>query len=234
MRKERSSSQGAGHSGSRNISWGIPGAILLLLLTILVVASQQGLARAATRSGSGGQENAARTRAHIGHAHIASVKTQTKRKHTVSTKAHAKHKKIAHAKAPAKRGVRAHDGAPAKLGDIAADWALRQLGKPYRWAAAGPSSFDCSGLTMQAWEHAGVQLEHWTGSQWTSGPHIPLNQLRRGDLVFYASNTANPATIHHVGLYIGDGKMVDAPHDGVTVRIETINEPGLIGATRPA
>ena len=126
------------------------------------------------------------------------------------------------------------DGAPASAGDIAADWALRQLGKPYVWAAAGPYSFDCSGLTMRAWEQAGVQLDHWTGTQWKSGPHIPIGQLRRGDLVFFANNTADPATIHHVGIYIGHGMMVDAPYTGVNVRIDTIDEPGLIGATRPA
>ena len=125
-------------------------------------------------------------------------------------------------------------GAPAWRGDIAAAWALRQRGKPYVWAAAGPNAFDCSGLAMRAWQHAGVRLEHWTGSQWTSGPHVRLDQLRPGDLVFFAYNTARPATIHHVGIYIGGGRMVDAPYTGVDVRIDSIHEPGLIGATRPA
>jgi cell wall-associated NlpC family hydrolase len=124
-------------------------------------------------------------------------------------------------------------GAPGVRGNIAADWALRQLGKPYEWAAAGPDAFDCSGLVMRAWEQAGVGLGHWTGSQWTSGPHVPLDQLRRGDLVFFAYNTGEPATIHHVGIYIGGGMMVDAPTQGEDVRIEPIHESGLIGATRP-
>jgi cell wall-associated NlpC family hydrolase len=125
-------------------------------------------------------------------------------------------------------------GASAAQGEIAANWALSQIGKPYVWGGAGPYSYDCSGLTMDAWAQAGVHLLHWTGYQWPSGPHIPLGQLRRGDLVFYATDTADPATIHHVGIYIGNGEMVDAPYTGVDVRIDSIYWPGLIGATRPA
>jgi peptidoglycan DL-endopeptidase RipA len=126
-------------------------------------------------------------------------------------------------------------GASAEQGNIAADWALTQIGKPYQWGGAGPDSYDCSGLTMDAWAHAGVTLLHWTGYQWPSGPHIPIDQLRRGDLLFFATNTADPATIHHVGIYIGNGEMVDAPYTGVDVRIDSIYQPGgLIGATRPA
>ncbi len=125
-------------------------------------------------------------------------------------------------------------GASAGAGDLAANWALGQLGRPYVWAAAGPNSFDCSGLTMRAWQRAGVQLDHWTGTQWTSGPHIAIDQLRRGDLVFFANDTSDPNTIHHVGIYVGRDMMVDAPYTGVDVRIDSIFEPGLIGATRPA
>jgi cell wall-associated NlpC family hydrolase len=88
---------------------------------------------------------------------------------------------------------------------------------------------------MDAWARAGVRLQHWTGFQWVSGPHVPLSQLRRGDLVFYATDVADPATIHHVGIYIGGGQMVDAPYTGVFVRIDSIYAySGLIGATRPA
>jgi cell wall-associated NlpC family hydrolase len=125
-------------------------------------------------------------------------------------------------------------GASATQGDVAANWALSQLGKPYLWGGAGPQAFDCSGLTMQAWAHAGVPLLHYTGYQWGEGPHVPLDQLQRGDLVFYATNTADPATIHHVGIYIGNGMMVDAPYTGAFVRIDPIGFPGLIGAVRPA
>ncbi len=126
-------------------------------------------------------------------------------------------------------------GASATQGDIAANWALTQLGKPYQWGGAGPDTYDCSGLTMDAWAHAGVQLAHWTGYQWESGPHVPLNQLQRGDLLFFATDTSDPNTIHHVGIYIGNGMMVDAPYTGAFVRIDGMYWPGgLIGAVRPA
>jgi cell wall-associated NlpC family hydrolase len=126
-------------------------------------------------------------------------------------------------------------GASATQGDIAANWALTQLGKPYQWGAAGPDTYDCSGLTMEAWAHAGVQLLHYTGYQWEEGPHVPLTDLQRGDLLFFATNTADPSTIHHVGIYIGNGMMVDAPFTGAFVRIDSMYAPGgLIGAVRPA
>jgi cell wall-associated NlpC family hydrolase len=126
-------------------------------------------------------------------------------------------------------------GASAAQGNTAAGWALTQLGQPYQWGAAGPGSYDCSGLALEAWARAGVALLHWTGFQWVSGPHVPLARLRRGDLVFYAFNIADPATIHHVGIYLGHGLMVDAPYTGSFVRIDSIYAfPGLIGATRPA
>jgi cell wall-associated NlpC family hydrolase len=126
-------------------------------------------------------------------------------------------------------------GASATQGDVAANWALSQLGKPYQWGAAGPVSYDCSGLTMEAWARAGVQLLHYTGYQWEEGPHVPLSELQRGDLLFYATNNSDPATIHHVGIYIGGGMMVDAPFTGAFVRIDSIYQPGIpIGAVRPA
>jgi cell wall-associated NlpC family hydrolase len=137
-------------------------------------------------------------------------------------------------------GVTAPDWAPSAgastaQGGAAANWALTQLGKPYQWGGAGLGSYDCSGLAMDAWARAGVRLYHWTGFQWVSGPHVPLSQLRRGDLVFYATNVANAATIHHVGIYLGDDLMVDAPYTGAVVRVDSIHAyAGLIGATRPA
>ncbi len=129
----------------------------------------------------------------------------------------------------------AGSGASASQGDIAANWALTQIGKPYQWGGAGPDSYDCSGLVMVAWEQAGVQLLHYTGYQWEEGPHVPLDQLQRGDLVFYATDTSEPATIHHVGIYIGNSEMVDAPYTGAFVRIDSIYQPGLMStAVDPA
>ncbi|MFJ2032895.1 C40 family peptidase [Streptosporangium sp. NPDC087985] len=121
----------------------------------------------------------------------------------------------------------------AARGDIAADWALTQLDKPYVWAAAGPLSYDCSGLTMQAWARAGVRIDHWTGTQWTSGQHVRLTQLRRGDLLFFGRGTRNLGDISHVGIYIGRGLMVHAPQTGDVVRVAPIWRRDLVGATRP-
>ncbi|MGW4405325.1 C40 family peptidase [Nonomuraea sp. NPDC004702] len=118
-------------------------------------------------------------------------------------------------------------------GNLAANWALTQLGKPYVWAAAGPDTYDCSGLVMRAWEQVGVRLDHWTGTQWTSGPHVPLDQLRRGDLLFFGRITEDPGTIHHVGIYVGQGQMVHAPQTGDVVRVAPIWRGDLVGATRP-
>ncbi|MFI0352325.1 NlpC/P60 family protein [Actinomadura sp. 9N407] len=134
-----------------------------------------------------------------------------------------------------------------RRGAIVVRAALKWLGTPYSWGggnASGPSygiahgsrihGFDCSGLALYAWAKAGVRLDHWTGTQWTSGPRIPLNRLRKGDLVFFARNTSNPATIHHVGIFIGKGRMVEAPYTGARVRVSSIWRNGLIGAVRPA
>ncbi|WP_248959730.1 C40 family peptidase [Sphaerisporangium perillae] len=120
-----------------------------------------------------------------------------------------------------------------RLGDRAANWALTQLGKPYVWAAAGPRGYDCSGLTMRAWQRVGVPLPHWTGTQWTSGRRVPLASLRRGDLLFFGRRTRDPGTIAHVGIYIGGGQMVHAPKRGDVVRIASIWRPNMVGVVRP-
>ena len=125
-------------------------------------------------------------------------------------------------------------GASATQGDIAANWALTQLNKPYLWGGAGPDSFDCSRADHDGLG-PGVQLLHYTRYQWEEGPHVPLNQLQRGDLLCYATNTSDPSTIHHVAIYIGNDMMVNAPHTGAFVRIDSMYAPGgLIGAVRPA
>ncbi|MDD2818161.1 MAG: NlpC/P60 family protein [Candidatus Nanopelagicales bacterium] len=91
-------------------------------------------------------------------------------------------------------------------------FALSQVGKPYVAAQAGPRSYDCSGLTLAAWRQAGVGLTHYSKSQYSQTRRVPVSQIRPGDLVFYFGSGA-----HHVGMYVGNGKMVSAsnPDDGV-------------------
>jgi cell wall-associated NlpC family hydrolase len=111
-------------------------------------------------------------------------------------------------------------------------WALAQLGDPYRWGATGPNTFDCSGLTSSAYLAAGVAIPRVSRAQWGAGPHVEVANLLPGDLVFYADNPRDPATIHHVGMYIGNGLMVHAPHTGDVVRIASIWRESYAGATR--
>jgi cell wall-associated NlpC family hydrolase len=111
-------------------------------------------------------------------------------------------------------------------------WALAQLGDPYQWGATGPDRFDCSGLTSSAYRAAGVTIPRVSRAQWGAGRHVQVNQLLPGDLVFYADNPADPATIHHVGMYIGNGLMVHAPHTGDVVRVASIWRESYTGATR--
>jgi cell wall-associated NlpC family hydrolase len=104
--------------------------------------------------------------------------------------------------------------------------AYRQLGKPYQWAAAGPDSFDCSGLTMWAWARAGVSLPHSSRAQFDMGSHVSSNELQPGDLVFFGS------PIHHVGIYVGNGDMINAPQTGDVVRIAPAMRDDYVGAVR--
>lgn len=121
----------------------------------------------------------------------------------------------------------------ASTGQAGVREAESQLGKPYQWGAAGPDSYDCSGLVMWSYDQVGVHLDHWTGDQWNEGAHVARSDLRPGDLVFFAYNTSDPATIHHVGMYIGNGQMVEAPYTGANVRISSYARPDYIGAVRP-
>jgi cell wall-associated NlpC family hydrolase len=117
---------------------------------------------------------------------------------------------------------------PAKGGaSTAVSAAAAQIGKPYKWGAAGPDSFDCSGLTMYAWAEAGVQLAHFAASQYDALPKVPRDQLQPGDLVFFG----NP--IHHVGIYEGGGVMINAPQTGENVRRNSIGRADYVGASRP-
>lgn len=113
---------------------------------------------------------------------------------------------------------------------LAVQFAYAQLGKAYVYAAAGPDTFDCSGLTMRAWEAAGVSMPHYSGAQYAMFPRVALDQLLPGDLVAYG-----PGGSKHIGIYIGEGKMIAAPRTGDVVKISSIYRPlgGPVGAVRP-
>lgn len=113
-------------------------------------------------------------------------------------------------------------------GRVAVSFAYAQLGKWYLWAAAGPNRFDCSGLTMRAWERAGVYLPHYSVAQYQVTQHVSISSMRPGDLIFYASNTSDPGSIHHVAIYIGGGRMIEAAHAGTQVRIASIWRSGMM------
>jgi peptidoglycan DL-endopeptidase CwlO len=112
------------------------------------------------------------------------------------------------------------------IGAQALRWALTRRGDPYVWGAAGPGAFDCSGLVMWAYAHVGISLPHFTGDQWNMGVHVARSQLQPGDLVFFYPD------IGHVGLYIGNGLMVDAPEFGEAVQVQPVMWDVYIGAVR--
>jgi cell wall-associated NlpC family hydrolase len=114
------------------------------------------------------------------------------------------------------------------VGTTALRAALTQRGKPYVWGAAGPDSYDCSGLVLWAFAQEGISLPHYTGDQWNSGMHVSRADLEPGDLVFFF------ADISHVGLYIGNGLMVDAPSTGQVVQVQPVFWDSFVGAVRIA
>ncbi|MET9597402.1 C40 family peptidase [Streptomyces sp. NPDC006459] len=118
-------------------------------------------------------------------------------------------------------------GKPTAAGGAALRYAAAQIGKPYVWGAEGPGSFDCSGLTSQAWAHAGRAIPRTSQEQWARLPKVPLESLRPGDLVVYFPKAT------HVGLYVGDGKVIQAPRPGARVKVSPIAANPLLGAVRP-
>lgn len=110
---------------------------------------------------------------------------------------------------------------------VAIRYAMAQVGKSYVYGAAGPNSFDCSGLTMRAWGAAGVGLPHSSRAQRGSGMSVSSSQLQPGDLVFYYS------PISHVGMYIGNGMIVHAANPGAGVRVSPLYSMPYVGAVRP-
>ncbi|HYN72379.1 MAG TPA: excalibur calcium-binding domain-containing protein [Nakamurella sp.] len=140
-------------------------------------------------------------------------------------------------------------------GQQVVDAAMAYLGTTYAWGGgdySGPSQgihdggvadrygdynkvgFDCSGLALYAWAQVGVYLPHYSGYQYTGQPHVSRSDLQPGDLVFYAYDTSDPSSIHHVAIWIGNNQIVEAPNSGSYVRISTMYWNGFIGAARPA
>ena len=95
--------------------------------------------------------------------------------------------------------------------------AMSELGKPYVWGAAGPSSFDCSGLIAYSFAQLGVSVPHSTYALWGMGSAVSRDQLQPGDLVFFDG-------LGHAGIYIGGGQFVHAPHTGDVVKISSLGE----------
>lgn len=108
----------------------------------------------------------------------------------------------------------------------AVETALKELGRPYRYGALGPSTFDCSGLTKFAYGAAGIVLPHSAAAQYGSGRRVNRNQLQPGDLIFWKG-------LGHVGMYVGAGRMVHAPQTGQLVTITSIDQGAYLGAVRP-
>lgn len=131
--------------------------------------------------------------------------------------------------------------------DTAIDAALAMVGTQYAWGGGsllGPSvgfgidggvvGFDCSGLTRYAYAQAGIGITRNSRAQFAAMPPVSRAGLQPGDLVFWAVDVGNPATIHHVALYLGSGRIVEAPYSGTTVRVRAMYWSGYIGAVRPS
>jgi cell wall-associated NlpC family hydrolase len=170
----------------------------------------------------------------------AQIEAQKRAADEAKARAEFQRKQAAAAKAPAAGGGSsrrssghtpsqvAHPAPPPSGGAATAvATAMAQIGKPYRYAAAGPDSFDCSGLTMFAWAAAGVRLPHSSAAQYAGLPHVAQSDLQPGDLVFYGS------PIHHVGMYIGNGQYVHAPQTGDVVKVASAFRGDYVGGARP-
>jgi peptidoglycan DL-endopeptidase CwlO len=114
------------------------------------------------------------------------------------------------------------------VGIVALRAAETREGDPYVWGAAGPDEFDCSGLVVWAFAQEGISLPHYTGSLWNSGMHVSRADLEPGDLLFFF------ADISHVGFYLGDGMMLDAPSAGQDVQVQPVYWSAFVGAVRIA
>ncbi|KPI13647.1 NLP/P60 protein [Actinobacteria bacterium OK074] len=125
---------------------------------------------------------------------------------------------------------------PSQQAAAAINYAQTKLGTPYLWGGNGTADqdgrFDCSGLTKAAYESVGITLPRVANDQYNAGPHPTRDQLIPGDLVFFATDLSNSRTIDHVGIYVGGGYMIDAPHTGAVIRFDPIDTAKYFGATR--
>jgi cell wall-associated NlpC family hydrolase len=138
--------------------------------------------------------------------------------------------RLAAQRAAAKSDLASVPSAPNGGGAAAVSAAESQIGVPYVWGGSTPGGgFDCSGLTMWAWAHAGVALSHSAADQYIETVHVPLSDLQPGDLLFYREG----GTIGHVAMYVGAGQMVQAMETGTLIQITGIWTSGLVGAGRP-
>lgn len=116
---------------------------------------------------------------------------------------------------------------PGQGNAAAARIAIRYLGVPYVWGGAGPTGFDCSGLPSYAYAQIGVSVPHYTVAIWNAFPRVPRGELLAGDLVFFHD-------LGHMGIYLGAGLFVHAPHTGDVVKVSDLRTyPGYVGAVRP-
>ncbi|WP_406437490.1 bifunctional lytic transglycosylase/C40 family peptidase [Streptomyces sp. NBC_00631] len=125
---------------------------------------------------------------------------------------------------------------PTKQAAGAINYAQNKLGTPYLWGGNGTAAdggrFDCSGLTKAAYASVGITLPRVANDQYNAGPHPSRSELLPGDLVFFSTDLSNSRAIHHVGIYVGGGYMIDAPYTGAVIRFDPIDSADYFGATR--
>jgi cell wall-associated NlpC family hydrolase len=125
---------------------------------------------------------------------------------------------------------------PTRQAAGAIGFAQKKLGTPYLWGGNGTADqggrFDCSGLTKAAYESVGISLPRVANDQYNAGPHPSRDQLLPGDLVFFSHDPTDSRAIHHVGIYVGGGYMIDAPRTGAVIRFDPVDTSEYFGATR--